>query len=62
MRLNDIEKAHMMACNRVFRSSSENIEQDGVRCTHSIPTFCEQYTTVFEIVVACFKDGRRQDP
>ena len=30
VRLDDIEKVHMMACKRVFfRSSSENTEQDG---------------------------------
>ena len=31
VRLDDIEKVHMMACKRFFRSSSENTEQDGVR-------------------------------
>ena len=31
VRLDDIEKVHMMACKRFFRCSSENTEQDGVR-------------------------------
>ena len=31
VRLDGIEKVHMMACKCFFRSSSENTEQDGVR-------------------------------
>ena len=40
VRLDDIEKVHMMACKRLFfRSSSENTEQDGSWWTRSIHTF-----------------------
>ena len=62
VRLDGIEKVHLMACKRFLGVPLRTPNKVVYGELGRYPLFCEQYTTVSEILVACFKDGRHQDP